>query len=314
MITDTDLEHRATAAGTEIHNAVHHLAPGRSAPAPRPSARRRYAIVATAALLIGGVTTTVALRHDNAPATVTSTGPAELPYLLPTAVPDGVTLHRVDTTRGGTVSYAVFAPSRRWQDGAILAQTITVTDPVAVVPDGDCSVRGTTCTYNEYAVDNGARFGMLAWFEGGASLSLQSSTADRAALIAAARELELTNGRIANDSLVGFPRATSGTGPRDARAVTDATGTAISMSITAAPDDVPIDFLPGRPVDVNGRPAWLSHQPTDETSGRLAATITWRPTPGVTVSIYTAAYTDDELLRLARSVAPVTQAEWERLP
>lgn len=312
MITDTELDHRANDAAAEIRAATRHIPLHEPRPR-RTRTRRPVALALAAALLITGgiVADRLADLHDT-PA-VTSTGAVELPYLLPTELPAGITLQRVDSPLTSNISYAVYAATRNWQQGAILAQAITTTTPIPITPDDNCRVRDTECSYAEYPVDNGATFRILTWQQAGASVSLQSATADRNALLAAATEITVDNGRITNRTLAGYPRAANGTGPTDARTVTDLTEVALTFTITTAPDGAPLDFLPGRPVDIQGHPGWLSHQPAG-TDGHLAGVVTWQPAPGVYVSLYTRNFTDEQLVRIARSVAPTTQTVWDQLP
>ncbi len=205
-----------------------------------------------------------------------------------------------------------FAASSQPGAAAVLVQVIRV-DSGGTIPGATCTVRGVSCIYSEATVDNGVTWRSLLWFEGNNAIGIQSTFGDREGLFAAAEDASFTNGTVANRDLAGLPRLHESTDAAETRMLVDPTRLALTLSITKTSGRVAPAFMPGRPVDVNGASGWLSHQPS---GGRqeLAAVVSWAPRIGVTVTVTSTTLSDDELLRVARSVDPVSSDAWNALP
>lgn len=324
MTTTADVDARGQMAAAELRAAVDNL----RVPSPplEGAPRKRQIALAFAALLLVGAGLAVVVARDDAPTKLTTGVPAALPRLVPTFVPDGTTVYRTDAAppQGLRIATTLFASTPRQVRGrAELMVTVRTMDG-GFDPDIDegteTSVRGHDARIKEYPIDNGKTLRVVWWLEDTNTwVELQSATMDGEALRSMAEELQIADGAVADQVVRGLSvlLRRSSADPLETRAITLRDGqpehflyiAAVRSSITAA---TTAEWLPGREVDVQGHKAWLSHEPLIDP--RVAVAISWSLSPDVRVSVVASGFSDDEVLRMARSLRDVSQSEWDALP
>lgn len=325
MTTTTDVDARGQLAAAELRSAVADIRVPATTPHPAPR-KRRVTFAFAALLVLSAVIVAVAVR-DEAPTKLTTGVPTALPRFVPTYMPDGSALYRTvsSTPPDLRLTTAVFSSTPRPVRGRGELMVNVRTLDGGFDPDiGDgtsASVRGHAARTQEYSIDNGETLRVLWWLENANTwVDVQSATMDGEALLAAAEELQVVDGAVANQDVGGLSVLSrrSSDDQRETRTLRLRTGQPeqflyITTTRVTATDIV--DWLPGKEVDVRGHKAWMSHQPLggSETRG-LVVTISWSPSPDIRVSVLASAFADDEVLRMARSMRDVSESEWDALP
>ncbi len=314
MTAETEFDVRASDAGDQIREVV---ALPIAEPSPRSTRTPRAVGVVVAGVAVVSVVVAMVVpgmvpwRHG----TARSQHGSETSYFVPRFVPDGVRLIRAEVTPSLQTSVAVFASTPKPDAPATLIQVSRLED-ASSDPTDQCSVRGVGCTYDELVADNGVTWRFLSWFEGYLSVGLQSTATDRAGLFSAAAELQIANGIVANKTIGGLPRTFASSNTPTIRVLADRNRpAALTLNIITLRGDPPTAFIPGDAVDINGIRGWLTHSRSGTNpSAAAVGVIGWNPSTSVTLSLSSITLSDDELLRIARSVAPATATEWEQIP
>ena len=324
MTTTADVDARGQMAAAELHAAVANLRVPTTLREGSP--RKRRMTLAFAALLLVGAVLAVVIAHDDAPTKLTTAVPAALPRLVPTYVPDGSAVYRTEsvTPEGMRFTTTLFASTPRQVRGRAELMVTVRTMAGGFNPDigegTETIVHGHDARTKEYSIDNGETLRAVWWLEDTNTwVDVQSATMDSEALVSVAEALQIADGAVANQVVGGLSVLLRRSSPdqHETRALTLRDGqpeqflyiSAVRSPNTAA---TTAEWLPGREVDVQGHKAWLSHEPIIEP--RVAVAISWSLSSDVRVSVVASGFSDDEVLRVVRSLRDVSQSEWDALP